>query len=52
MIDAAKRASAQRNTAVMPFYGYAPQDRKDDGKHRRRANAEFTGPGPGGGPKQ
>jgi len=29
MVDAAKRASAGRITLVMPFFGYARQDRKD-----------------------
>ena len=29
MIDAAKRASAYRVVAVIPYYGYARQDRKD-----------------------
>ncbi|UCF37328.1 MAG: ribose-phosphate pyrophosphokinase [Acidobacteriota bacterium] len=41
MIDAFKRASARRITAVLPYYGYARQDRKD--KPRVPISAKLVG---------
>ena len=42
MIDSCKRASAERVTAVMPYFGYARQDRKDEGRVPSRPSSWQT----------
>ena len=48
-IDCARRASAERVTAVIPYFGYARQDRKDEGRTpitaKLAANLIVTPPG-------
>ena len=42
MIDAAKRASARHIIAVIPYFGWARQDRKATCQHRRKTCGRLT----------
>ena len=46
LIDAAKRASAKRIIAVMPYFGFARQDRKDKPRVAIGACLLYTSPSP------
>ena len=41
-IDCLRRASAQRVTAVIPYFGYARQEKKTSGRDRAFANISKT----------